>query len=178
MTGTKITSAIPLKENSSNKIITFGNNVTYSKNNTIGIFLNGDYLTSSTYLTSNQTDMIEDNTTWYLETVGLAENYKLAKYQDTTSNNLTVTTIVKVGLLRLGEMMSGQSDRYNNNAIYWLLTRYSNSTVRDIDNDGNSSSDLINSYSIKPAMNLKPNVVITGGDGTMNSPYTIELSSS
>ncbi len=74
--------------------------------------------------------------------------------------------------------MSGQSDRYNNNAIYWLLTRYSNSTVRDIDNDGNSSSDLINSYSIKPAMNLKPNVVITGGDGTMNSPYTIELSSS
>ena len=35
MTGTKITSAIPLKENSSNKIITFGNNVTYSKNNTI-----------------------------------------------------------------------------------------------------------------------------------------------
>ena len=178
MTGTKITSAIPLKENSSNKIITFGNNVTYSKNNTIGIFLNGDYLTSSTYLTSNQTNMIEDNTTWYLGTVGLAENYKLAKYQDTTSNNLTVTTIAKVGLLRLGEMMSGQSDRYNNNAIYWLLTRYSNSTVRDIDNDGNSSSDLINSYSIKPAMNLKPNVVITGGDGTMNSPYTIELSSS
>ena len=178
MTGTKITSAIPLKENSSNKIITFGNNVTYSKNNTIGIFLNGDYLTNSTYLTSNQTNMIEDNTTWYLGTVGLAENYKLAKYQDTTSNNLTVTTISKVGLLRLGEMMSGQSDRYNNNAIYWLLTRYSNSTVRDIDNDGNSSSDLINSYSIKPAMNLKPNVVITGGDGTMNSPYTIELSSS
>ena len=67
--------------------------------------------------------------------------------------------------MRFGELMAGQSDRYNNNVIYWLLTRYSNSTVRDIDNDGNSSSDLINSYSIKPAMNLKPNVVITGGDG-------------
>ncbi len=108
-TGTKITSAMPLMNNGSYKQISFGNNVTFSKDNKIGKFLNNDYLTSGTYLTSDQVNMIEDNTTWYLGTVGFGTNYKLAKYQDATGNSLTTTTaIAKVGLLRLGELMAGQ----------------------------------------------------------------------
>ena len=69
--------------------------------------------------------MIEDNTTWYLGTVGYGTSYKLAKYTDTTGTTLTSsTTTAKVGLLRLGELMAGQFDRSANNASYWLLTPY------------------------------------------------------
>ena len=178
-TGTKITSAIPLKDSGNYKKMSFGSNVTFSKDNTIGTFLNGDYLTSGTYLTSDQVNMIEDNTTWYLGTVGIGANYKLAKYQDTTRSNLTTsTTTVKIGLLRLGELMAGQFDKYGNNTTYWILTPSGTAYARNVYNYG--FSDYISpaySFGPRPSMNLKLNVVITGGDGTKNSPFKIKLGS-
>ena len=172
--GTKITSAIPLKDSGSYKSIKFGSNTTFSKDNTIGIFLNGDYLTSSTYLTSDQVNMIEDNTTWYLGTVGNT-NYKLAKYQDATSSNLTTsTTTAKVGLLRLGELMAGQFDKYGNNTTYWTLTPYSASYVRYVySNGGVNYYSPANSYDSRPSMNLKSTVKIVSGTGTKSSPFSI-----
>ncbi len=176
-TGTKITSAIPLKDSGSYKEISFGDNTIFSKDNTIGTFLNGDYLTSGTYLTMDQVNMIKDNTTWYLGTVGNGANYKLAKYQDATGSNLTTsTTTAKIGLLRLGELMAGQFDKYGNNTNYWILTPYSTSNVSLINYNGYVySSSLTYSYGSRPAMNLKSNVIITGGDGTKNSPFQIKL---
>ena len=176
-TGTKITSAISLKDSGSYKNIEFGSNVTFSKDNTIGTFLNGDYLTSGTYLTRDQVNMIEDNTTWYLGTVGNEANYKLAKYQDATGSNLTTsTTTAKIGLLRIGELMAGQFDKYRNTTSYWTLTPYSTSYVRYVSNYGyNSYNDPTHSDGSRPAMNLKSNVIITGGDGTKNSPFQIKL---
>ena len=177
--GTKITSAIPLKDSGSYKKLTFGSNTTFSKDNTIGAFLNGDYLTSGTYLTSDQVNMIEYNTTWYLGTVGIGANYKLAKYQDTTGSNLTTsTTTAKVGLLRLGELMAGQFDKYGNNTNYWILTPYNASIVRYVNLNGYSvSNSPTTSNSPRPAMNLKSNVIITGGKGTAREPFTIKLGS-
>ncbi len=171
-TGTKITSAVPLKVNGSYKSIKFGSNVTFSKNNTIGTFLNGNYLTSGTYLTRNQVNMIEDNTTWYLGTVGSGTNYKLAKYQDATSSNLTTsTTTAKIGLLRLGELMAGQFDY---NTTYWTLTPLDASNVRSVYNygsaDGYSPTDSSGS---RPSMNLKSTVKIVSGTGTKLDPFVI-----
>ena len=187
-TGTKITSAIPLKDSGVYKTLAFGDNSTFSKDNTIGTFLNGDYLTSGTYLTSDQVNMIEDNTTWYLGTVGgdgnITPNYKLAKYQDATGSNLTTsTTTAKIGLLRIGELMTGQFDKYRNNTNYFTLTpydtHYGTSNLRNVGNDGSSNSNYspTGSYGSRPSMNLKANVIITGGDGTKNSPFKIKLGS-
>ena len=178
-TGTKITSAIPLKDSGNYKTMSFGSNVTFSKDNPIGTFLNGDYLTSGTYLTSDQVNMIEDNTTWYLGTVGIGANYKLAKYQDATSNSLTTTTATaKVGLQRLGELMTGQFDKNDNNANYWTLTPYSTSYVRYVYSSGTGSNyGPTNSCGSRPSMNLKQNVVITGGKGTKEEPFSIKLGS-
>ena len=174
-TGTKITSAIPLKDSGNYKKMAFGSNVTFSKDNTIGTFLNGDYLTNGTYLTSDQVNMIEDKTTWYLGTVGIGANYKLAKYQDTTGSNLTLSTATaKVGLLRLGELMAGQFDKDGNNTIYWTLTLYSPSYVRNVTTYGNG--DLSSpAYSIgsRPSMNLKSTVKIVSGTGTKSDPFVI-----
>ena len=174
-TGTKITSAIPLKESSSYKSIKFGSNVTFTKDNTIGTFLNGDYLTSGTYLTSDQVNMIEDNTTWYLGTVGSGTNYKLAKYQDATSSSLTTsTTTAQIGLLRLGELMAGQFDIYGNNTDYWTLTPLDASGVRDVRGGGYVyDSSPTDSYGSRPSMNLKSTVKIVSGTGIKSDPFVI-----
>ena len=174
-TGTKITSAIPLKDSGSYKKLTFGSNTTFSKDNTIGAFLNGDYLTSGTYLTSNQVNMIEDNTTWYLGTVGSGTNYKLAKYQDATGGNLTKsTTTAKIGLLRFGELMAGQFDKHGSNTAYWTLTPYGTSDVRYVDYGGNGNlNNSADSHGSRPSMNLKSTVKIVSGTGTKSSPFVI-----
>ena len=178
--GTKITSAEPLKENREFKILNFDDNgnSNYSSTNTIGTFLNGEYLTN--YAGSDYVNMIEDNTTWYLGTVGRGINYKLAKYVDTTGNTLTSSiTTAKVGLLRYGELMSGQFDRFNNNKSYWTLTKSDDLTISYVSDNGNSNevspSPKVSVYSIRPSLNLKSNVVITGGTGTKNNPFTIKL---
>ena len=176
-TGTKITSAIPLKDSGSYKEMSFGSNATFSKDNIIGTFLNGDYLTSGTYLTSDQVNMIEDNTTWYLGALDYGTNYKLAKYQDVTGSNLTTsTTTDKIGLLRFGELMAGQFDKYGNNTTYWTLTPYGTSNVRYVYNDGGSGNSPAFSLGSRPSMNLKSTVKIVSGKGTKSSPFVISNS--
>ena len=177
-TGTKITSAIPLKDSGNYKEMYFGSNATFSKDNTIGTFLNGDYLTSGTYLTGNQVNMIEDNTTWYLGTVGSEVSYKLAKYQDATGSNLTtLTATAKIGLLRVGELMAGQFDKYGNNTSYLTLTPCGTSCVRGVSNNGSGyGGNLEYSFGSRPSMNLKSTVKIVSGKGTKSSPFVISNS--
>ena len=175
---TKITSTEPLKENGIFKTTSFGDSVNYSSANTIGSFLNSEYLTS--YIGNEYSNMIEDNTIWYLGTVGSGKNYKLAKYIDVNMSEYAPTTDAKVGLLRLGELMAGQLDYFSNNVYYWTLTPYSDSYIWNITRYGNghANNDIpSNEYSIKPALNLKSNVIITSGDGTKENPFEIELAS-
>ena len=171
---TKITSVEPLRSSGTFITSAFGSNTSFSSSNTIGAFLNGDYLTN--YVDSSYSSMIEDNTTWYLGTVGSGTSYKLAKYTDTNMSGYAKSTNAKVGLLRLGELMSGQFDRYGNTTSYWTLTPYSASDVRLVDNIG--CADYYASAradGVRPSINLKSSVVITGGDGTKNDPFTLDL---
>ena len=174
-TGTKIVSAEPLKSTETFMKINFGSNAIFSSTNTIGTFLNGEYLTS--YVDSTYIDMIEDSTTWYLGTVGSGTSYKLAKYADVTGNTLTSSiTNAKVGLLRMGELMSGQFNRYSNNTGYWTLTPNSSSYVRYVSYDSAASDNKSTvAGGVRPSLNLKSNVIITGGDGTKNNPFTLAL---
>ena len=180
--GTKITSALVLDLNVGGAVIDFGNSDMFSSTNTIGTFLNNDYLNPDNgYLTSEQVNMIEDNTTWYLGAVGDFSNYKLAKYVNETSDELTSrTTVAKVGLLRAGELLasmaSGGGDEY-----YWTLTPCGNGqNVQIIHVGGELYGWLIglffgnNAYK-KPSLNLKSNVIITSGLGTKEQPFEIAL---
>ena len=175
-TGTKIVSAEPLKSSGTFITSAFDSNssVNYSSSTTIGTFLNGEYLNS--YVDSTYSDMIEDSITWYLGTVGDGTSYKLAKYTDTNMSGYATSTNAKVGLLRMGELMAGQFDRYGNNTNYWTLTSYSASYVRHVNRDGNASSYSSSStLGARPSLNLKSNVQIVNGDGTLNSPFEIQL---
>ena len=173
---TKITSDELLKENDSFKTIQFGDSADYSSNNIVGSFLNGEYLTN--YVGKNYSNMIEENTIWYLGLVESNSSYKLAKYIDITGNVLTsLVTNADVGLLRVGELMSGQFDVADNNFTYWILTKY-NSIIGRINYNGYGDSSYLNSLNaIKPALNLKSNVIIISGEGTKENPFEIELAS-
>lgn len=92
------------------------------------------------------------------------------------SNLTSSTSNSTVGLLRLGELMSGQFDKASNNTNYWTLTPYSASIVRNVNSNSDSNSNSpSNTYAIKPAFNLKSNVIITNGTGTLNDPFNISL---
>ena len=172
--GTKITSAEPLKSSGTFITSAFGSNTSFSSSNTIGAFLNGDYLTN--YVDSSYSSMIEDNTTWYLGTVAYGASYKLAKYTDTNMSGYVTSTNAKVGLLRLGELMSGQFDRYGNNTYYWTLTPYSTSSVRCVNDDGRANGNSPSyAYGVRPSINLKSNVQITSGTGTKEQPFELAL---
>ncbi len=177
-TGTKITSAEPLKSTGTFITMNFGSNTTFSSSNTVGSFLNGEYLTN--YVDSTYIDMIEDSATWYLGTVGSGSSYsyKNAKYTDAIGTAITSNVAeAKVGLLRFGELMSGQFDRYGNNTYYWTLTPYSSSSGRYLSSNGSAfyNSPSSTSNGVRPSVNLKSNVQIVNGDGTLNSPFEIQL---
>ena len=187
---TKITSAMPLKYSSikysSNYIEKEFNSTNFTTSYGVGKFLNSDFLNQSFgYMTNDQVNMIEDNTTWYLGIIaGNSSNtkiYKLAKYTNATDNILTSSRyIAKVGLLRFGELMAGQFERYSygSSSNYWLLNSNGDTEIHYITYEGNAETrGISSSANVKPTMNLKENVVITGGDGTKNNPFTIELSS-
>ena len=174
--GTKIVSAEPLK--SSRKFITmnFGSNATFSSTNTIGTFLNGEYLNS--YIDSTYSNMIEDSSTWYLGTIGNGTSYKLAKYTDTDMSGYAPSTEAKVGLLRMGELMSGHFNKNINNTNYWTLTPSSSSDVQTVTLTGDTfGHSLSGNYGVRPSLNLKSSVVITGGTGTKSDPFVITLGS-
>ena len=174
---TKIASAEPLKNNENFLLKVFGNSL-FSSTNTIGTFLNGEYLNDSKYLTSEQVNMIEDNSTWYLGAVGNGTSYKLAKYTDINMSGYATSTDAKVGLLRYGELMSGQFNIYNNNIKYWTLTQSAPSYINYVNHDSYILTYFQSvAIGVKPALNLKSNVIITSGDGTKNNPFNIELSS-
>ena len=175
---TKITSAVPLKENENYKKLAFGNNSTFSTTSTMGLFLNGEYLTSSNYITNEQASMIEENSTWYLGTVADKQSYKLAKYTDENMAGYAQSTKAKVGLLRYGELMTGQIDSFNNNSDYWTLSPAGSIYAWYAGESGTMSFNYGTSYTrgIRPALSLKSNVIITSGDGTLQNPFQIALS--
>ena len=171
---TKIANSTYLKSNGNPVYISFGNNPNFSVTSTMGAFLNREYLNN--YLSEKNRNMIENNTTWYLGKVTGSASYKLAKYIDVSSNILTTNvTTSSVGLLRLGELMAGQMDEDTNSIC--LLTPRDSSLIRFVDIAGNAGySWPTGDYVMRPTLNLKSNVVITGGTGTKTDPFEIELS--
>ena len=175
---TKITSAEPLKSSGTFITSAFSSESSdryYSSSNVIGTFLNKDYLNS--YVDSSYNEMIEESTTWYLGNVAAGENYKLAKYAGINMATYTTSTKAKIGLLRMGELMSGQFTYSENNTTYWLLTlNDTNIYVRTVFLAGNGSFNYTTkSFGIKPSLNLKSNVIITRGDGTLQNPFELSV---
>ena len=120
------------------------------------------------------------STTWYRgDYFVYGDNYKTNL--ESTSNSY----IGSVGLIRVGEMLSGQSETilsknhsvtnsYNNVEIYWTATPSSASYAWNVYNFGYAySTSLSFARGLRPVINISSEITITGGNGTPNSPYQL-----
>ena len=153
---------------------TYGKNNTFSTSSGIGKTLNTTTLNKLNLLNSDK--IVE--TTWYQgEITGWGP-----KYTDTLKEINPVSA--KVGLMRLGEMLSGQSfnklsgyywtlnkqkGSYNTTQIAWVINQPCDAGVGYINNYMNTDS----SEDIRPVIKVKNEIKVMGGNGTWNNPYEI-----
>ena len=165
--------------------MSYGNNSTFSKDTGIGQKLNTDvleWLVASSD-TTNRNKLV-GNYTWYQNNFDYGNSYTVSLEEENPTRSIEAT----VGLIRIGEMLSGQSSSiltkgytttssYNNAKTYWTMTPYSSSDAWYASYaglSGNSSiNDVSNSSGLRAVINVNSDVTITGGNGTWSSPYEI-----
>ena len=97
-----------------------------------------------------------------------------------TKPNGTSTVTDVVGLLNMYEYQSSYhgttySNGYLNNGLdWWTLTPYDSTDVHLVESFGNARNwSSSNSKGARPAINLKSNIKIVDGDGTIDNPYRL-----
>ena len=130
---------------------------------------------------NNETDKNKlVSTTWYRgDYFNYGDNYK--SYLESTSNSYEG----KVGLIRVGEMLSDQSETilsrnhttnndYDNTQNYWTATSFSASFSWDVYDHGYATINTVtNKFVVRPVIMISPDVQITSGNGTFNEPFQI-----
>ena len=144
----------------------------------------GYYLNNTWYNSLAQKSML-DKGAYYIKQVSNGTSYKnslcnIDNTTETTKDCVKTTSIWNtgyVGLSRYGEMFaSQQGNGYNSSSGMWLITPSSSSLVWYVDSHGTGSHSYpSNDHAARPSINLKSNIVITGGDGTKSNPFTIAL---
>ncbi len=156
----------------------------YGENCTLCTVINEDSFIN--WITNNNEDDKNKlvSTTWYR-----GDYWVSYSTSDDYKDNLESTSnpyVGRVGLIRVGEMLSGQSETILsknhttsnscNNAEYYLTsTLYSESFVWVVTSgDLDAYNGFISTtYAVRPVIMIEPDVQITSGNGTFNSPYTI-----
>ena len=145
-----------------------GENIGYYLNNATNSFYNWY---------SDKTKSMIIPTTFNLYTGGYAKDYS-------NLNNGTVTTYpnrtndgsvtVNVGLPTWGDLYTGNDLNYS----YWYINRWqaSSAYVSGVYNAGNGrGGPASTSYAARPVLTLSSQVYVTGGDGTANNPYALNI---
>ena len=91
----------------------------------------------------------------------------------------------KIGLLSYNEYeaANGENSYLNNETNWWTMNGSSKSTALFITDDGSISNSTIigktyESFGVRPVINLRGNLTIVSGDGSINTPYIFENESS
>ena len=141
-------------------------------------WLNEDFLDT---LYNYQNIIVEDST-WNMTNSNASSNSVIStKLPETTLiNNSTIGKNTPVGLLNsyeyyLSEENTSSSSGYLNIGYYWwLLNPYSSSTVWGVNYYGSAYyNDPSDTYGVRPSINLKSNIQLSGGSGTKDDPYII-----
>ena len=161
----------------------FSTNTTYGSGTSVEYW---DYYLNNTWYNSLASKSMLDKGTFYIKSVSGSYKNSLCNTDNTTetTKSCTKTTSIwnsgYVGLPRYGEMFaSQQGNGYNSSSTIWLITPpVSPSYVWYVYNDGRGfSSNPSGTFGARPSINLKSNIVITGGSGTKSNPFTIALKS-
>ena len=160
----------------------YGSNNSFYTTSGIGKKLNIDVL-EWLVKSSDTTNMskLVTNYTWYQNEFNAGDNYEVSLTEGITADRDVKAT---VGLIRVGEMLSGQSSSIltkgytlssscSNAISYWTMTPtiWSNISWSNFDVGGSfSGSDM---HGLRPVIVIKSDVTITGGNGTWSNPYQI-----
>ncbi len=159
-------------------IIEESDKMTYGENCTLCTTINEDSFVNW-ISNNNETDKNKlVSTTWYRGDNWTGGDYKTNL--ESTSNPYDG----KVGLIRVGEMLSGQSETilsknhtvsnsYNNAQVFWTSTPYSASLAWSVVGSAAFNDGVTNTRGVRPVIMIHPGVPITGGQGTPNEPYTL-----
>ena len=159
----------------------FSTNTTYGNGTSDDYW---DYYLNNTWYNSLASNSMLDKGTYYIKVMSSVfyKNFlcNTNNTTETTKDCVKTTSIWNsgyVGLPRYGEMFaSQQGNGYNSSSIIWLITPYSSSNVWNVGNNGYASDyDPSITLGVRPSINLKSNIVITGGSGTKSNPFTIAL---
>ena len=161
----------------------YGSDNTFSKDTGIGQKLNGDVLNWLVLEsdTTNRNKLVSDYK-WYQNNFDDGYDYKVSLNEE----DLTRSTNATVGLIRVGEMLSGQSSSiltkgytstssYNNATAYWTMTPYTRSSrAWYVGTSGNASKySGSDRYGLRAVIVVTADVTITAGNGTWSNPYQI-----
>jgi len=126
------------------------------------------------------------NGTYYIGTVGIIRNYKLAVCSTTGSyttaeclsdanKRVTTTFTGNIGLLRYGEIFATQQGSGSFSPIeMWLITKFSPSNVWCISEiDLGNTRSITSMYGVRTSYYLKSDVKILSGSGTELDPYIV-----
>ena len=143
-----------------------------------------DYYLNNTWYNSLASINMLDKGTYYIKAMS-SGSYKNSlcntnNTTETTKDCVKTTSIWNtgyVGLPRYGEMFaSQQGDGSNSSSSIWLITPYDSSRVWKVYRNGYAYFDVLSTtLGTRPSINLKSNIVITGGSGTKSNPFTIAL---
>ena len=161
----------------------YGDNNTFSTATGIGQKLNSnvlEWLVASSDIENR--DKLVTNYTWYQNEFYLGHNYTVSLEENSPTRSVNAT----VGLIRIGEMLSGQSSsiltngytatsHYGNATYYWTMTpSISSYATWCVINRGIAYNCSVNEvYALRPVIVIKSNVNIISGNGTWSSPYEI-----
>ena len=159
--------------------VAYGSNNTFKTTTGIGAILNGEVLT---WLGLNNSTKIKD-AIWYQGTeMNIGATYKTPLTEEEGTG-----ISAKVGLIRIGEMLSGQSSTIltknytttsseNNTQHYWTLTKYVEAAwAWNVYSIGYTSyiNGSNKAYAVRPVIVVDSTLPINGGTGTWNNPYEI-----
>ena len=136
-----------------------GSNSSYSNNkNTLGYYLNNDF-----YKSLKNNDIIVKSD-WYIGKMSLDNLDYSRLYSSKVSLN--------IGMLTLGDMYVS-----NVKNVFTILRGIEeNKIIYVINEDGNFYGDFISSkYGVRPAFYIKGDTLISEGEGTLDSPYKLEV---
>ena len=163
--------------------MSYGSDSTFSKDTGIGQKLNGDVLNWLVLEsdTTNRNKLVSDYT-WYQNNFASGNSYKVSLNEESSTKSTNAT----VGLIRVGEMLSGQSNSiltkgytsassYDNATTYWTMTPHTSSSYAWSVYKGGSANYYHVSLTdgVRAVIVVTADVTITAGNGTWSNPYQI-----
>ena len=158
--------------------VKYGDNNTFTTTSGIGSTLNDDVLI---WLGLNNSTKIKE-TAWYQGTAMSSGYTYKTPLTETEGTGITA----KVGLIRVGEMLSGQSSTiltsnytktssYSNAKNYWTMNQYTRtSSAWFVSDTGHANINGVTStYGVRPVIKVDTTLTISKGNGTPSNPYEI-----